>query len=183
MARPSGSDTKFKSFPAFRSPNLNSTRNGRLRPHQARPPPPFNHFHAWRMRTHDSHGGSSDLGCTSSTSDSRRRAAIRRSEACFRGRYVPNRHEMSGRDRIERDAPHPLLSFREHARARPARRQLRFRSREQHIWFVRLVLIRELISRGFGGRGSHPRNTRPTHHPIAMKSHHTAQTCVRTREL
>ena len=57
---------------------------------------------------------------------------------------------MSGRDRIERDTPHPP-SILPRPRARTARRQLRFRSREQHIWFVRLVLIRELISRGFGG--------------------------------
>ena len=72
--------------------------------------------------TNDWHGGSSDLGgCTSSTSDSRSRAAIRRSEACFRrGRYVPNRHEMGGRDRIERDAPHPP-SILPRARARTTR--------------------------------------------------------------
>ena len=180
MARPSGSYTKFKSFPAL-GPRISTRHETGGCDRIKRENPPSNHFHAWRMRTHDSHGGSSDLGCTSSTSGSRRRAAIRRSEACFRGRYVPYRHEMSGRDRIERDAPHPP-SILPRARARTTRTPTTPISVARAAYLVcpsgsdpRANLARF--------RGSHPRNTRPTHRPIAMKSHHTAQKCVRTREL
>ena len=181
MARPSGSYTKFKSFPAFRSPNLNSTRNGRLRPHQARPP---------RLPITSTRGACAHMTRTAAAQISAARAARLTPEGAprfddprrvFRGRYVPNRHEMSGRDRIERDAPHPP-SILPRARARTTRTPATPISVARAAYLVcpsgsdpRANLARF--------RGSHPRNTRPTHRPIAMKSHHTAQKCVRTREL